>query len=438
MQLLETELIDFYLVKQVEDIHYLINLFEDKNLIAVDSEVYALHRQFSSASNFDPHTSRIRLLQSNYLGNKVPFVLDLFELGIEGALPFVRSIQDKEVVAHSMAYDFKQILSTFGVKLNKPRCTKVAMQRLGICTGYKSSLMRTNTLKALARDYWDIHLDKDLAESDWSADTLSIEQYSYAALDVGATKSSDLSSVLLQSWELLLETLEADPPYGYGVKEAHDIDQLVMRELALIEYRGMPVNKEMIRITQETNRRLLSQKKLTVCKHLGLPVEVKMELTEEGPEPVLVVSEAVSRLLNNPKALVDIINNKLPTPLTDTKSESLERILKELEKPAESEEEDIKPDSELVEDQERDLRAIEIVNDLLDYKTLLKACGTDYLSLINEVTGKLHSSYQVDGTSTGRMSSGGRKERSFNCQQLSKVETVIEIEDPFYCEGIIL
>ncbi|MCU0349994.1 MAG: hypothetical protein MUF43_04095 [Flavobacterium sp.] len=339
-------------------------------------------------------------------------------------------------------FDLKVIKSTFGVWLPNVDCTMILMQRLGLCTGYKAAQARGFSLKALARDYFDIVLSKVEQDSDWSTPILRNSQLEYAALDVGKPKDSNLKhSILLDGYFLLKEALETEPPNGYGVAESLEIDQRCNEVLARCEYTGMPVSLDMLNAIYNQARVELEESKLYLCKELDIKVEQRLNFDDEGnPYKEIIISDKTIALLNNPKNLVQLVNKKLASAgekLTDAQSGTLEALLKKLKVEKEEAEKEMSEDEEL--DNSYFIEEVEfnsiLIDNLLKYKKLVKLVSIDYRNIINVVTGCIHPEFSCIGASTGRMASRGL----FNAQQISTVFLVISaLENPFISDSLIV
>ncbi len=439
MQLKQTLEIDFYLLHEPEDIILLAEKLSSLTLVAFDSETYPLVELYGGrASGLDPHTGRQRLWQFNWEGNRTPYLVDLLKVGLDNLSPLIEQLKREDLIklAFNMSFDRKMTRGTAGFWLPNTKCCRVVMQRIGICTGFKSSQMRKNSYLAMCRDYFGVIIDKVEQLSDWSLPELSLDQLIYAALDVGAPKSSGHDSLLIQGYLMLKEALEAEPPLGYGVAFPLEVDQQANELLAEIEYAGMPINQELLESLMVTARAELEICKEKLCRDLAIPVEQQLVFIGGVPDIQVVIPDKVSRMLNNPASLTKLINERLAEtigePLTDVQSGTLEAVLKALQQEVET-----------LDDQGDDFNflsefnfGIELVDNVLRYKTLLKLTGTNYLALVNPVTGCLHSSFNILGASTGRMSSGGGQ-GSFNAQQLSKVPIKIEaLEVPFSSQSV--
>lgn len=442
--LLQAKDIDFHYITNADEVIELVEILKSQQVIALDTEGFALYEEYGNRASWkDPHTSRWRLMQINIIDNRIPWVVDRLKISEEGLNPLIDQLKREDLikVIHNAKYDLKIIKSTSGIWMPNTHCTMVMMQRMGLCTGFKSSQLRGHSLKSLARDFFNIKLSKVEQTSDWSTPDLTIEQLEYAALDVGAPRSSSYYSILLEAYLMLMETLTSPLPNGYGVAESLEYDLESNQILAQIEYSGMPINDEMLSTLMTSAKQRLQECKIKMCKDLDLPIEQRIKITARGPEHEVIIPDRVSKLLNNPKALTVKINERLQLllgfELTDAQSDTLEKVLSKLQEDSKeagaSEELEDEEEGDIVENffiEECQLN-IEIISNILEYKTLLKLTGTDYLSIINPVTGCLHSNVNCIGASTGRMSSGGGSD-TFNSQQLSKVDFKIPaLENPF-------
>lgn len=429
MQLIETPEIDFYYLTNKEELEEIVKLLETKDLLYCDTETYPLYNIYGSQANWrDPHTSKVRNFQVNFKNNFTPYVIDIMQIGVENCQSLVNLLLNESIrkVFHNAKFDISMLRGTLGIWAKNVWCTLVCAQRINVCTGFRAGQMRGNSLRALARDYLGINLDKTEQTSDWSNPNLSIEQLSYAALDVGALKSSGLDSIVGYLYDLFITTLYTPSPKGFGghcklkdYKEPIEVDQAANAILAEIEYNGMPVSKKMLDLIYNTANKELEELKLYLCRSFGLPLQQAIKYTEEGAQLKIILSEETQKTLNNPKKLVQLVNKTLRKQgieLSDVMSGSLEEALKRL-KAKESEEEDDE-DYYWENDEEENLEfKIELIDKLIKYKELSKLVSIDYRKLINPVTGRVHSSYQCIGASTGRMSSGGKG--SYNCQNIS-------------------
>jgi DNA polymerase I-like protein with 3'-5' exonuclease and polymerase domains len=431
MLLICTEDIDFNLIETKEELKEIISFLLKENIVAVDTESYADPTYGDLGSALDPHTSILRLIQFNWLSNSVPVVLDLLRFSIEDIrdclIEFFTS--DVEKVAHNAVFEILVIRKLLGVKPRNFYCSMVDMQLIGVAVGSKSAKMRGYSYAALCRDFLGVFVDKTEQTSYWGAKELTTSQLAYAALDVGAPKSSSYSSLLLEAYLMLKEAIESSTDQsGYDMRDTRKLDQEAMAVVADIEFTGNPVNMEVFNSMYESLQREVEVLKLKLCKELGFSVDPKIVLVKGKPTRVYEVSEAVSKLLNNAKGLVKHVASVIKSSggeLEDLKAETLADIIYNLENDIEAEED--------LEAKEASLREIDVINTLLDYKGVVKMLGTDYRDIVNAATGCIHGQYRTIGTGTGRMSSSGRIKTlkgyaSLNMQQISNKKIPISID----------
>lgn len=412
--------ISYLYVTNVKDLLPIIDKVSQAEILACDTEVRADFDKHPKATWKDPHTSKVRLFQLFNEEWSCPAIVDVLKIGVEDTMPLIEELAKPEhiKVFHNASYDLKVIRSTFGLWMDNVYCTMIMMQRLGLCVGLKNSKNRGHSYASLASDFFDIDISKAQQSSDWSLLDLSKEQLSYAALDVGAPKSSGIKSILLEAYRRIGDSLTNE----YEVSTSFDLDIRSLKAVAKIEYGGIPVAKETLNSVMEDIKAKLEDMKIDIARMLGLPVSQYTSFEDGKLAIKYAVDDNVSKILNNPSKMVGLINKILGDKLDDMKKESLISLLKDLE-----EEEDDVLDTD-----------IEIIRKIIDYKRMLKICGTDYGSMINPITKCLSSNYKIIGASTGRMSSGksDMEENTFNAQQLSNVAiTIPDSDDPFKCES---
>ena len=428
--------INYHYLTTKEELDECVALLETKDILYCDTETYPLYNIYGSKAVWnDPHTARVRLFQCNYAGNFAPYVIDIFKIGVENCGSLIRLLVNKAIrkVFHYSIFDCKMLRSSLGIWVENVWCTLVMSKRIGVCTGFRASQMRGHSLKALTRDYLGIDLSKLEQKSDWSNPNLTNEQLEYAALDTGAIKESKLDSILGYLYNLFHTTLYTPAPKGFGgycklkdYKEPIEVDQAANAILAEIEYTGMPVSVKMLNLIYQTAEAEVEKLKLYLCESFGLPLQQRIEYTEQGKQLKIILSPEVEKTLNSPPQLVQLVNKVLRSQgivIDNVKAESMEAVLKKLkiaESKEESEEEYEEEDyiDSFEDEEEHDAKfGIEVIDKLVKYKELAKLISIDYRKIINPVTGRLHSSYQAIGAATGRMSSGGKG--SYNCQNVS-------------------
>jgi DNA polymerase I-like protein with 3'-5' exonuclease and polymerase domains len=138
---------------------------------ALKNEIKRINAAIDNATGagLDPHRSRIRLLQL-YGGGTHATVIDIDRTG-PGIL---RRLEDMRVVAHNAAFELA-FLEKAGVTPLETHCT---LQTCRLVTGKPQP-----NLEFAAKEFLGVELDKTLQTSDWNAPHLSTDQLRYAALD---------------------------------------------------------------------------------------------------------------------------------------------------------------------------------------------------------------------------------------------------------------
>ena len=147
-------------------------LLSEIEALAAEAKLLETRAKYAGSAGLDPYRSRIRLVQL-YGGGRRVAVIDVFR-ACEGALALLNGL---DVVIHSAAFELEH-LEARGVELGEIHCT---MQAARLTLGE-----RATRLEIVAKVYLDIDLNKDLQTSDWSALHLTRAQLEYAADDVVA------------------------------------------------------------------------------------------------------------------------------------------------------------------------------------------------------------------------------------------------------------
>lgn len=144
--------------------------------LALDIETYPKKEfQNDKKGGLDPYRSEIRLLQF-YDGSGKVFVFDLQRIGDIKILG--EQIWSHPMVAHNAMFELKHILQK-GVHPLKMGCTMLAANAL-----FGGKL---RSLKELAKEVLGLEISKEQQRSDWSVSDLTIEQIEYAAKDAEVT-----------------------------------------------------------------------------------------------------------------------------------------------------------------------------------------------------------------------------------------------------------
>jgi len=424
MKLIKTEDIDFYYITDAANLDLIIEQWIKESYLACDTETFVDLAKIN-ASALDAHSSNISLIQINQIDNKIPWIIDVIAIGIEGCMNFINKIMMNNNILkifHNARFDIKQFKSTFGVWINNVACTMVLAKSLGISTGMKASIFRGHALKDVCRDFFDVDLDKNEQSSQWGARPLHITQLSYAALDVGALKNTVNYSYVLELYDLFITELDI-----LKQEIAYMADQQAAYIAAKLEYAGMYIDRDILdKVLSYAKDETMKYRKILV-EELNFTVYNDVDINEETGEwvAVQIIPDKVKTLLNNNKGLVTYINKHLEDhsaeALTSLQAEEVKNYLDELEKDVDLENKDEYDEEYLAYRYE----SITLIKSLLKYKKYNKLWSEceKYIKVINKNTNKVHAGFNSVGTSTGRMSSAG----ALNLQQVSTTQAVIEI-----------
>jgi hypothetical protein len=321
------------------------------------------------------------------------------------------------------SFDLKQFYSEFKTWPVNVWCTNVLMKSLSVCTGMKAGLFRGHSLKDMARDIFDINLDKTDATSEWGQRPLFNNQLSYAGLDVGAPKDSKYCSLLLEGYHIFKSQLDL-----LKQQMAYEIDQEAVLISAKMEYSGLEVNTDLLNKMLEYAKEQTDIHRNYLVEELGFTVYQDIDINEEGEwELMYIIPDKIKTLLNNNRALVSYINKHLlengKQALSTLQAEEVKFYLDALEvELAEEKDNVINIDHDLI---ESNFSSITLIKNLLKYKKFSKFSTEcqKYLNIINPNTGNIHAGFSSVGTASGRMSSSG----AVNLQQVSNVQAIINI-----------
>jgi DNA polymerase I-like protein with 3'-5' exonuclease and polymerase domains len=425
MKLIETPEIDVYYITEDIDIPSVISFCKQYKELAIDTET-KIDLSKLSPSALDPHSSNISLVQLNSIDNKIPYILDFLSLSKEAKELFNKEVlmnKDIRKLIYYAQFDLKQFYSEFKTWPVNVWCTNVLMKSLSVCTGMKAGLFRGHSLKDMARDIFDINLDKTDATSEWGQRPLFNNQLSYAGLDVGAPKTSKYCSLLLEGYYIFKSQLDL-----LKQQIAYEIDQEAVLISAKMEYFGLEVNTDLLDKMLEYAKEQTDIHRNYLVEELGFTVYQDTDINEEGEwELMYIIPDKIKTLLNNNKGLVSYINKHLlengKQALSTLQAEEVKFYLDALEiELAEERDNVIDIDHDLI---ESNFSSITLIKNLLKYKKFSKFATEcqKYLNIINSNTGNIHAGFSSVGSSSGRMSSSG----AVNLQQVSNVQAVIDI-----------
>ena len=328
-----------------------------------DGYLYKTQPAFDSSAGLDPNRSRIRLAQLYGGGEKV-VVLDFDLLPLDVLAPI---LQRRTLVVHSADFEIKHLLAA-GFEVPHFECS---LQAAGLLRG----VYRRGLDDAVAA-YFNTELPKGLQRSDWPSRYLSPGQYAYAALDA-----------VFAFWLWLEERAQL---LEKGRGEAYLLQRNVLPPVVRMTARGVLLERAVHAHQIDTWK----------AEHAAAITQFLMAETARRTEKGIAVPDDPKEMLpNTPNKIRDY----LKAVLSSSQLEVWPRT----------------PKGGQLSTRNADLRRVahfEPIRALLAITALEKLIGGFGADLIDKVsvkTGRLHPTYLVSGTKTGRASS-----RQPNIQQM--------------------
>jgi DNA polymerase-1 len=177
----------FYIFRLEELPPCLSHLLSQNTALGLDIETYGLPEfEGDKQAGLEPRKSAIRTVQI-YDGHSRVYVFDILKLG--GLACLDQDIWEHPMIAHNGLFELKHLLHK-GVYPKRLGCSLLADRVLnGDRRELKEELglSRSAGLKDLAKELLSLDISKEMQTSDWSQETLSQEQIEYAALDAVLT-----------------------------------------------------------------------------------------------------------------------------------------------------------------------------------------------------------------------------------------------------------
>ena len=296
---------------------------------------------YTEKAGLDPHRSRPRLLQL-YGGGTHAAVIDLDRTG----LGILKRLEDMCVVAHNATFELS-VLEKAGVAPREIHCTQ---QTSRLLTG-----KNWPKLEFAAQEFLGIKIDKTLQTSDWNAPYLSMEQLRYAATDVVIGRR-------LARRTLLTLGVQAS---------AYTIQMTVMPAVVRMQLRGFQFDRDAhatLLVDLERRRVEVVAAFVQACRALGIDDTV--------PETARQIGALLTILLNSAE---------LAAWKRTPKSQELSTKRVELKKA-------------------KHYPPLAALLDLSVLDKALTAFGQNYPEVVNPVTGRIHASYGICTTASGRAS----------------------------------
>ena len=312
-------------------------------LDALQAEIKRLNAaiDYTEKAGLDPHRARPRLFQL-YGGGTHAAVIDLDRTG----LGVLKRLEDMRVVAHNATFELS-FLEKAGVTPREIHCT---FQTSRLLTG-----VNRPRLEFAAQEFLGIKIDKTLQTSDWNAPHLSMEQLRYAATDVVIGRRLARRTLL---------TLNEQA-------SAYTIQMTVMPAVVRMQLRGFLFDRDAhaaLIVDLERRRIEVVAAFAQACRAHGIDDTV--------PETARQIGALLEILLNSAE---------LAAWKRTPKSQALSTKRVELKKA-------------------KHYPPIAALLDLSVLDKALTAFGENYPEHVNPVTGRIHASYGICTTASGRAS----------------------------------
>ena len=296
---------------------------------------------YTEKAGLDPHRSRPRLFQL-YGGGTHAAVIDLDRTGFG----ILKRLEDMCVVAHNATFELS-FLEKAGVTPRETHCT---FQTCRLLTG-----VSWPSIEFAAQEFLGVKIDKTLQTSDWNAPHLSMEQLRYAATDVVIGRR-------LARRTLLTLGVQAS---------AYTLQMTVMPAVVRMQLRGFQFDRHAhaaLLVDLERRRVEVVAAFARACRTLGIDDTV--------PETARQIGALLMILLNSAE---------LAAWKRTSRNQALSTKRVELKKA-------------------KHYPPILALLDLSVLNKALTAFGENYPEVVNPITRRIHASYGICTTASGRAS----------------------------------
>lgn len=341
---------------------------KSRSILALDTETNGL----------DPFINRVLLLQ---IGDRdTQYVYDVFR--VKDKINEVFDALNKPnlyKVIHNAQFDYKMIKGSFGVSLNNMICTMVAEKLLTKGKNVSAAL------KAVSKKYVNYDMDKVEQKSFINmryGDKFTKLQLKYAGTDV---------VYLIDIWE----------------KQKALIKDKKFQDLTKMEFEVLPVISDMSMNGIYINRSLwLELEEKAIESMLVMKKDLEdffADYTTKDDGTMLFSGDRIYINFDSHAQVKKAFTEHLGISLESTDAKYLDTI------------KDVHP-------------AISMLVKYRQYQKLISTYGSNFLSNINLLTGRIHSSFRQVDTETGRMSSSDPNLQ--NIPRSQAYRTPFQVQDP--------
>tara|TARA_R100001463_G_scaffold23551_3_gene56424 strand:- start:1929 stop:3920 length:1992 start_codon:yes stop_codon:yes gene_type:complete len=357
-----------------------VNYCQTKTLLGLDIETTRKYNKWFDIEGLDPHTSDIVMLQIGDID--VQYIIDTRNVDITSLLPVLTN-KDITLVGHNIKFEYKHILSKYGVRINALYDTMVVEKILH--NGYRLE----NSLKALNQRYLEIEVDKTIRLSFLTIGDrpFTTEEIKYGAEDI---------ELPLKIREFQLVEIQK--------KDLANVIRLEFRVTAVIaemEFNGMNFNKEKWLNTYQKN----------LIKFKDQTRQLDIHVMENYPDSKFVDKQldmfnpgfTCAIQWSSSKQVVEFFKFLGCCPLAKSKT------TKKMTYTVEAKEVEALLVTADLSDKVREF--VKLYLNTMEYRQAVTTFGENFLKHINPVTGRIHSNYN-QLVNTGRMSSSSPNQQN--------------------------
>lgn len=210
------------IVKLVDNdvsLQQLLKAISSATVIGIDTEF----------TNLDVYSARLLLLSLYF--NDVAYVLDFTKLSTQRLSLLKPYLENPTIlkIGHNLTVEWKQLYHNARIMMTGMHDTMIAEQMI------KAGLLLRFDLKSVALRRLGIDMDKTVRMEfiDWPIDaTFTQEQIDYSGND---------AEIPIRIYEQQIAEIEQ-----YSLQRIHDLEMHIIAPTALMEYTGVPVNKQML------------------------------------------------------------------------------------------------------------------------------------------------------------------------------------------------
>jgi DNA polymerase-1 len=371
----------YFLVTDIKGISRFVKDYQQCDTLSLDLETTGL----------EPYTNKILLLQIK--AGKTTFVFDVRKLKKEDLTYIIQLVKDsnKLVIGHNIKFDVKFLWVATGELLTNVYDTMLA--ELLINNGIEENEGKSGrfiSLKTVVSKYCGVELDKTAREDFYKNPEQEIteEQLIYSALDV---------EYLEVVREKQIKKLEEQKQI-----KVLDLENRLLPVVASMELNGIKLNverwRELIAKAESEARELevkikdslLNRVDLSDCKCLKDAYDKLSMPYKKTIKNLAVITQPL-----NPEYFMNTLREEFNIGSTYQLRAALNLLGFNLKSTGEDALNELDTDDE----------SVKLILECREKKHLVSSFGENFISLVNPVTGKIHTNFNQLGTVSGRFSS---------------------------------